>query len=86
MNVLPRLPRSVRYAIFALPMVVALAAGALYLAYAGIVCDPLYVDNPQAAGYEPGSVMSALQPLLPSGFKRDTTIPTPPQHFGVTCP
>jgi hypothetical protein len=85
MNLLARLPRGVRYAIFALPMAVVLALGVIYLAYGKLVCDPLYADNPQSAGYDSGPGMSALRPLVPAGFQGDTTIPTPRQNFGVTC-
>lgn len=86
MSILDRLPRRVRYAIFALPMVAVLALGAFYLVYATAVCDPLYADDPRAAGYDSPSGMSVLRPLLPPDFEPDNTIPTPPRHFGVSCP
>jgi hypothetical protein len=85
MRILAALPRSVRYAIFAFPMLATLLVGALYLGYAAIVCDPLYAYDAHSAGYESGSAMSALRPLLPPGFEGDRTMPVPHRDFGVPC-
>ena len=83
--VLAYFSRRTRYAIFAFPMVAILVLGALYLGYSEIFCDPLYADDAESAGYESGSVMSVLRPLLPAGFEGDKTMPVPAQNFGAAC-
>ena len=85
MSVLTGLPESVRYAIFAFPMVITLFFGALYLGYSALVCDPLYADDPESAGYESGSAMSALRPLMPEGYEGDKTMPASRRSFGIAC-
>jgi hypothetical protein len=85
MSVLAGLPRSIRYAIFAFPTAVTLLFGALYLAYSAIVCDPLYADDAESAGYKSGSAVSALRALMPAGFEGDKTMPAPRRSFGVAC-
>ena len=68
MRILAALPRSVRYAIFAFPMVATLLVGALYLGYAAIVCDPLYAYDAHSAGYESGIGHVGPPPALASRF------------------
>ena len=60
-----------------------LLLGLLYLAYQAIGCDPLYANDPTAAGYDSGSTLGALTPLLPKGVTGDDTLPVPAWDFGA---
>lgn len=85
LRALKGLSSKIHYAIFALPMMAILVLGALYLGYCRIDCDPLYADDPSAAGYKSTSATSALSRLMPPGYVGDKTIPVPSQNFGTTC-
>jgi hypothetical protein len=85
LSVRAALTPGLRYAIFAFPMVATLLVGAIYLLYAAAVCDPLYTDSAESAGYEAESGMSALRPLLPPGYKGGKSMPVPRRDFGVAC-
>jgi len=66
-------------------MAVTLLFGALYIGYSVIICDPLYADDAESAGYKSGSAMSALRALMPAGFEGDKTMPAPSRSFGIAC-
>ena len=70
---------------FYLPMVALLLVGAFYLVFARVVCDPLYADDAESAGYKSGPTMDALRPFLSPDFKRDETMPAPRWNFGRSC-
>jgi hypothetical protein len=64
-------------------MIATLILGVIYLGYGMIDCDPLYANDPSAAGYKSGSALAALTPLLPPGYTGDKTIPVPTWDFGA---
>jgi hypothetical protein len=67
-------------------MAIVLGLGVCYVAYARLVCDPLYASDPRTAGYDDAQpAMSAITPLLPPGFE-SAKIPTRRRHFGPACP
>lgn len=73
------------FAIFALPMIATLVLGGIYLGYSRVKCDPLYLDDPAAAGYKSGSALNVLIPLLPPGYTGNKAIPVPRRDFAA-CP
>jgi hypothetical protein len=79
------LSAGIRYAMFALPMLVMLLIGATYLAYSNLVCDPLYRENAKTSANEAPSSVSTLRGVLPPDYKSNTALPVPRQSFGRTC-